>query len=120
MSTKITINNNGSIKVEGDFTIVDREGNTYDLAGREVVGLCGCGLSKNKSCCPILILANSAKYLLSKLNVAPSLRAQASTHQNPALCLVSAYSRPGFPKPTISLIIILPIKKAQVYNLGSY
>ena len=48
MSTKITINNNGSIKVEGDFTITDREGNQYDLAGREVIGLCRCGLSKNK------------------------------------------------------------------------
>jgi hypothetical protein len=32
MATKITINNNGSIKVEGDFTIEDRSGNTYDLA----------------------------------------------------------------------------------------
>ena len=48
MATKITINNNGSIKVEGDFTIEDRSGNTYDLAGREVIGLCRCGLSKNK------------------------------------------------------------------------
>ena len=51
MATKITINDNGSMKVEGDFTIVDREGNTYDLAGREVVGLCRCGLSKNKPFC---------------------------------------------------------------------
>ena len=51
MSTKITINNNGSLKVEGSFTIVDREGNEYDLAGREVIGLCRCGLSKNKPFC---------------------------------------------------------------------
>ncbi|MBM3915950.1 MAG: CDGSH iron-sulfur domain-containing protein [Sphingomonadales bacterium] len=51
MPTKITINNNGSMKVEGDFTIVDREGNTYDLGGREIVGLCRCGLSKNKPFC---------------------------------------------------------------------
>ena len=51
MATKITINNNGSIKVEGDFTIEDRSGNTYDLAGREVIGLCRCGLSKNKPFC---------------------------------------------------------------------
>ena len=51
MATKITINDNGSMKVEGDFSIVDREGNTYDLAGREVVGLCRCGLSKNKPFC---------------------------------------------------------------------
>lgn len=51
MATKITINDNGSMKVEGDFTIVDREGNAYDLVGREVVGLCRCGLSKNKPFC---------------------------------------------------------------------
>jgi len=51
MSTKITVNNNGSLKIEGDFTIVDRAGNSYDLAGREIVGLCRCGLSKNKPFC---------------------------------------------------------------------
>lgn len=51
MSTKITINNNGSIKIEGDFTITDKQGNAYDLAGREVIGLCRCGLSKNKPFC---------------------------------------------------------------------
>jgi hypothetical protein len=33
MSTKITVNNNGSLKVEGEFTIVDREGNAYDCDG---------------------------------------------------------------------------------------
>ena len=48
MSTKITINNNGSLKVEGEFTSVDRAGNTYDLAGREVIGLCRCGLRRRK------------------------------------------------------------------------
>lgn len=51
MATKIIINNNGSLKVEGDFTIEDRAGNQYDLAGREVIGLCRCGLSKNKPFC---------------------------------------------------------------------
>lgn len=49
--TKISINTNGSIKVEGDFEIVDKAGNTYDLGGREIVGLCRCGLSKNKPFC---------------------------------------------------------------------
>jgi CDGSH-type Zn-finger protein len=53
MSTKITVNNNGSLKVEGEFTIVDREGNAYDLAGRNVLGLCRCGLSKNKPFCDV-------------------------------------------------------------------
>lgn len=51
MPTKITINNNGSLKIEGDFSIEDRSGNKYDLAGREVIGLCRCGLSKNKPFC---------------------------------------------------------------------
>jgi CDGSH-type Zn-finger protein len=51
MSTKITVNNNGSLKIEGNFTIVDKEGNHYDLGGREVLGLCRCGHSKNKPFC---------------------------------------------------------------------
>ena len=50
-TTKITVNNNGSLKIEGDFEICDRNGNTYDLAGRNVVGLCRCGHSKNKPFC---------------------------------------------------------------------
>ena len=49
--TKITINNNGSLKIEGDFEIVDREGNNYNLGGREIIGLCRCGHSKNKPFC---------------------------------------------------------------------
>ncbi|MBY0534461.1 MAG: CDGSH iron-sulfur domain-containing protein [Chitinophagaceae bacterium] len=51
MSTKITINPNGSIKVEGDFQIFDKEGNQYDLGGREIISLCRCGHSKNKPFC---------------------------------------------------------------------
>ena len=50
-ATKITVNNNGSLKVEGDFEIVDRNGNPYDLGGREVVSICRCGLSANKPFC---------------------------------------------------------------------
>ena len=49
--TKITVNNNGSLKIDGDFEIVDREGNKYDLGGRDVLGLCRCGHSKNKPFC---------------------------------------------------------------------
>lgn len=49
--TRLTINSNGSVKVEGDFEIVDRNGDHYDLAGREVISLCRCGLSKNKPFC---------------------------------------------------------------------
>lgn len=48
---KITINNNGSIRVEGDFEIRDAQGNAYGLAGRTTIGLCRCGLSENKPFC---------------------------------------------------------------------
>ena len=50
-ATKLTINNNGSVKIEGDFEIVDREGKPYGLGGRTVVSVCRCGLSKNKPFC---------------------------------------------------------------------
>ncbi len=43
MATKITINPNGSIRVEGDFTIQDAAGKEFGLAGRTVIGLCRCG-----------------------------------------------------------------------------
>ena len=49
--TKLTINNNGSIKIEGDFEIVDSQGNTYGLEGRTVLGVCRCGHSANKPFC---------------------------------------------------------------------
>lgn len=49
--TKITVNNNGSLIIDGDFQIVDKNGNEYDLGGREKVTLCRCGLSKNKPFC---------------------------------------------------------------------
>ncbi len=50
-NTKITINNNGSIKLDGAFEIVDMAGNAFDLQGRTVVSLCRCGLSENKPFC---------------------------------------------------------------------
>ena len=50
-ATKITVNNNGSLKIEGDFEIVDMQGNAYGLQGRTLVSLCRCGLSKNKPFC---------------------------------------------------------------------
>ena len=49
--TKITVNSNGPLRIESDFEIVDKNGNVYDLAGREVLSLCRCGLSKNKPFC---------------------------------------------------------------------
>jgi CDGSH-type Zn-finger protein len=50
-ATKITVNSNGSLRIEGDFEIVDKQGGIYDLQGRTAVTLCRCGLSKNKPFC---------------------------------------------------------------------
>lgn len=49
--TRITVNNNGSLKVDGDFEIVDMNGNAYGLQGRTIVSLCRCGRSANKPFC---------------------------------------------------------------------
>ncbi len=50
-ATKITVNNNGSLKIEGDFEVVDKSGAAYGLGGRTIVTVCRCGLSKNKPFC---------------------------------------------------------------------
>lgn len=50
-ATKITVNSNGSIRVEGDFEIVDPTGKAFGLAGRATIGLCRCGHSNNKPFC---------------------------------------------------------------------
>ena len=49
--TKITVKNNGSLRVEGEFTICDADGNAFDLAGRTAISLCRCGHSENKPFC---------------------------------------------------------------------
>jgi len=50
-ATKITVNHNGSIRVEGDFEVRDPEGKPFGLAGRTTVSLCRCGHSANKPFC---------------------------------------------------------------------
>ena len=50
-STKITVNNNGPLRVEGEFQICDPQGNAFGLAGRTVISLCRCGHSANKPFC---------------------------------------------------------------------
>jgi CDGSH-type Zn-finger protein len=50
-ATKITVGSNGSIRVEGDFEIVDPQWNAFGLAGRTAIGLCRCGQSANKPFC---------------------------------------------------------------------
>jgi len=51
MAAKITIRNNGSVLLEGDFTLYDAAGNAFDLAGRAQIALCRCGQSENKPFC---------------------------------------------------------------------
>ena len=50
-ATKITVKHNGSIRVEGDFEIVDPEGKPFGLAGRTIISLCRCGHSATKPFC---------------------------------------------------------------------
>jgi CDGSH-type Zn-finger protein len=47
MPAKVTILRNGPVRIEGDFEIVDFDGNVFGLAGR----LCRCGMSENKPFC---------------------------------------------------------------------
>jgi CDGSH-type Zn-finger protein len=50
-ATKITVNSNGSIRVEGDFEILDSTGRAFGLGGRTGISLCRCGHSANKPFC---------------------------------------------------------------------
>ncbi len=54
MAVKVTVFNNGPIRIEGDpaeFTIMDPQGNAFGLGGRSAIGLCRCGMSANKPFC---------------------------------------------------------------------
>jgi len=51
MPTTISPLNNGPIRIEGDFQILDPSGTAFGLAGRTVISLCRCGLSANKPFC---------------------------------------------------------------------
>ncbi len=51
---KITVKRNGSYRVEapaGTVELVDADGNSYDLAGKESFSLCRCGASATKPFC---------------------------------------------------------------------
>ncbi|HEX4001238.1 MAG TPA: CDGSH iron-sulfur domain-containing protein [Candidatus Acidoferrales bacterium] len=50
-ATKLTVRNDGSVKVEGDFEIVDAEGKAFGLGGRANAALCRCGHSEQKPFC---------------------------------------------------------------------
>lgn len=48
---KITVSNNGPLRVEGEFTLCDQSGKEFGLAGRTAISLCRCGHSENKPLC---------------------------------------------------------------------
>ena len=47
-ATRITVMNNGSLRIEGDFEIVDQNGTPFGLGGRTKLSLCRCGQSSTK------------------------------------------------------------------------
>ena len=49
--TRIVPGNNGPLRIEGDFEILDPEGKLFGLAGRTAISLCRCGHSANKPFC---------------------------------------------------------------------
>jgi CDGSH-type Zn-finger protein len=51
MATKITVKNNGSLRVEGDVEVFDMSGKKFDLGGRTAMSFCRCGHSKDKPFC---------------------------------------------------------------------
>jgi len=50
-TTKVTVINNGPLRLEGEFSIQDAAGKEFGLAGRTVISLCRCGHSENKPFC---------------------------------------------------------------------
>jgi CDGSH-type Zn-finger protein len=48
---KITVSNNGSLKIEGNVTLVDADGNALPTREGKPFYLCRCGESKNKPFC---------------------------------------------------------------------
>jgi CDGSH-type Zn-finger protein len=49
--TKITVRNDGPLRVEGEFELFDMEGKPFGLGGRQAIVLCRCGHSANKPFC---------------------------------------------------------------------
>ena len=48
---KIVARKNGPYLVQGPVTLVDADGNQYDLTGKQQFALCRCGASVNKPFC---------------------------------------------------------------------
>jgi CDGSH-type Zn-finger protein len=51
MPAKVTALPNGPLRIEGEFTVCDFQGNQFGLAGRTVISFCRCGQSANKPFC---------------------------------------------------------------------
>jgi len=49
--TKVTIKDNGPVRIEGEFTLFDATGNAFDLNGRTAISICRCGQTKNSPFC---------------------------------------------------------------------
>ncbi len=50
-AVKITVRPNGSFRVEGPISLVDVNGNAWDLTGKPAISLCRCGLSAKRPFC---------------------------------------------------------------------
>lgn len=48
---RITVKNNGPLRVEGEIQILDADGRPFGLGGRTAVSLCRCGHSQDKPFC---------------------------------------------------------------------
>lgn len=48
---QIKVTENGPYRLEGPITIVDADGNAYDVSDRQTVFLCRCGGSTTKPFC---------------------------------------------------------------------
>ena len=48
---KITVRPNGPFRVEGPISLVDVNGNEWDLTGKPAISLCRCGMSSKRPFC---------------------------------------------------------------------
>ncbi len=48
---RVTVRNNGPLRLEGDITLCDQDGKPFGLGGRTAISLCRCGHSANKPFC---------------------------------------------------------------------
>ena len=50
-SVKITVRPNGPFRVEGPISLVDVNGQEWDLTGKPAISLCRCGMSSKRPFC---------------------------------------------------------------------